>query len=120
MRNRSSHPYARLCAALLVVGLTACGADSGGSTAAPPTTGGALTYATPVEPDCLDPAVSARDVTALFDRNIFDSLVQQKPDGSSSRGWPIGGRRRPTGAPTPSTCVPGCASTTAPRSTPVR
>ncbi|WP_158224200.1 ABC transporter substrate-binding protein [Micromonospora wenchangensis] len=82
MHNRSSLRHSPLCVALLVVGLTACGTDSGGGTASQPTTGGALTYATPVEPDCLDPAVSARDVTALVDRNIFDSLVQQKPDGS--------------------------------------
>jgi peptide/nickel transport system substrate-binding protein len=50
--------------------------------AGPPTVGGALTFATSVEPECLDPQVDARDVDAMIDREIFDSLVEQAPDGT--------------------------------------
>lgn len=46
-----------------------------------PVQGGALTYATDQEPDCLDPHVSGLDATAVIDRNVVDSLVAQAPDG---------------------------------------
>ncbi|AEB44387.1 MULTISPECIES: ABC transporter substrate-binding protein [Micromonospora] len=67
---------------LLVAATAACGTSAAQTGDAQPTTGGALTFATAVEPDCLDPAVSARDVTGVINRNIFDSLVRQAPDGS--------------------------------------
>jgi peptide/nickel transport system substrate-binding protein len=61
----------------------ACGSDedspAGGSQ---PVAGGTLRYATAVEPECLDPEVAARDVDALIDRNIFDSLVSYSADGT--------------------------------------
>ncbi|GAA1462527.1 ABC transporter substrate-binding protein [Nocardiopsis exhalans] len=45
------------------------------------------------EPDCLDPQVSPFDVTALIDRNIFDSLVAQDTDGMFhpwlARSWDV-------------------------------
>ena len=77
-----------LAAALLLVALAACG--SGGSSSAQgaggagtadattkPVSGGSLTYAVAQAEDTLNPAVSPETVTALIDRNIFDSLVVQ-------------------------------------------
>ncbi|MFH9674959.1 ABC transporter substrate-binding protein [Streptomyces sp. NPDC017405] len=40
-----------------------------------------LVFATGRQPDCLDPAVSPADITALIDRNIFDSLIRMTPEG---------------------------------------
>ncbi|MFI1585004.1 ABC transporter substrate-binding protein [Embleya sp. NPDC020630] len=45
-----------------------------------------LRYATATEPECLDPQVGGRDVDALIDRNIFDSLVSATEDGTF-RPW---------------------------------
>jgi peptide/nickel transport system substrate-binding protein len=42
-----------------------------------PVSGGTLTYLVDQSQTTLDPAVSPADVTALIDRNIFDSLVVQ-------------------------------------------
>ncbi|MEV4420570.1 ABC transporter substrate-binding protein [Patulibacter sp. NPDC049589] len=79
-------------AAAVIVGslaLSACGSSQSGSQQASATTqapqsGGALTYAVDKTQLTLDPAVSAQSVTALIDRNIFDSLVVQT--GPSSFG----------------------------------
>lgn len=69
-----------------LVCLTAAACTSGGSSAGgdsgTPTAGGDLKFATSVEPECLDPEVGARDVDALIDRNIFDSLVEQVKGGT--------------------------------------
>jgi peptide/nickel transport system substrate-binding protein len=46
-----------------------------------PERGGTLTIAESEEPDCLDPAVSAGDVTAVVAREVFDSLVAQDATG---------------------------------------
>lgn len=52
-----------------------------------------LVFATGRQPDCLDPQVSPADITALIDRNIFDSLVRMTPDGEFepwlARTWTI-------------------------------
>jgi peptide/nickel transport system substrate-binding protein len=70
-------------AATLVAGgttmvMAAPGVASAASTSAgKPVSGGSLTYAVDEGEDSLDPAVSPADVTALIDRNIFDSLVVQ-------------------------------------------
>ncbi len=59
-------------------GSSAAGASGGTVPAAgTPVSGGSLTYAVDEAEDSLDPAVSPADVTALIDRNIFDSLVVQ-------------------------------------------
>ncbi|MEK8173818.1 hypothetical protein NKH77_47400 [Streptomyces sp. M19] len=55
-----------------------------------------LTFATDTEPSCVDPAVSPLDVTALIDRNIFDSLVSASADGGIHPGWRGVGRSRRT------------------------
>jgi peptide/nickel transport system substrate-binding protein len=79
-----SPAHARLAATIAVClagALTACSSSAGTPAGDTPTAGGTLTFATNQEPDCLDPAVSARDITALVDRNVFDSLVRQGVDG---------------------------------------
>ncbi|MEV4976031.1 ABC transporter substrate-binding protein [Streptomyces scopuliridis] len=66
-----------LALALLAGALgTGCGTESGR------TAGTGLRVAVEAEPECLDPQVSPMDVTALVDRNIFDSLVDITPDGT--------------------------------------
>lgn len=82
-----------------MVCLTAAACTSGGSTSSgsagggTPTAGGDLRFATSVEPECLDPEVGARDVDALIDRNIFDSLVEQTANGGFkpwlAKSWTI-------------------------------
>lgn len=77
---RIRRPAAALCGVLLAgTGLSACDSGSAGAGAAGGS--GGLTFATDTEPSCIDPAVSPLDVTALIDRNIFDSLVNASPDG---------------------------------------
>ena len=66
---------------------SAAGSSSGATTVPPagtPVAGGSLSYAVDEPEDSLDPAVSPADVTALIDRNIFDSLVVQT--GANSFG----------------------------------
>lgn len=54
-----------------------------GTTATPATSGGGvLTVGTSAQPDCLDPAVSALDATAVADRGVFDSLVSMTAAGA--------------------------------------
>ncbi|MEV5829031.1 ABC transporter substrate-binding protein [Spirillospora sp. NPDC052242] len=68
--------------ALLAAALSASLTASACSGAAPSRPGGeGLVFATDSEPDCLDPQVSALDITATVDRPIFDSLVSMTPDG---------------------------------------
>ncbi|WP_320670626.1 ABC transporter substrate-binding protein [Patulibacter defluvii] len=82
-------PIARRGPTLLVLGLagalaaSGCGSDdppaaSAGTTAS----GGNLTFASEKEPDCFDPQVSQADITGVILRNVYESLVVQKPDGS--------------------------------------
>jgi peptide/nickel transport system substrate-binding protein len=83
-----------LAAAVATVMLVACSSSTSHSSAAgsgagatassgtapsavKPLSGGSLTYAVDEAEDSLDPAVSPADVTAVIDRNIFDSLVVQ-------------------------------------------
>ncbi|WP_335937426.1 ABC transporter substrate-binding protein [Streptomyces sp. PTD5-9] len=70
--------------ALTAAGLTACspGAAAGPSPGGAPRDGGTLTFATDVEPDNFDPHVSPADIVGVLMRNVFDSLVAQRPDGS--------------------------------------
>ncbi|MCK9878613.1 ABC transporter substrate-binding protein [Frankia sp. Ag45/Mut15] len=68
--------------------LAAC-SSGGGSTADRATTpvhGGSLTFATDTEPINFDIHVSPQDVTALIQRNVFDSLVYQDAKGAL-RPW---------------------------------
>ncbi|SNQ48342.1 Extracellular solute-binding protein family 5 [Frankia canadensis] len=73
---------AGLAALLVLVGLLAsgCGGNDAPTAAASPRSGGTLTFAAETEPGCLDPGYDPLNVTALIDRNIFDSLVYQAPD----------------------------------------
>lgn len=75
------HGRGRLAAPLLAMPLLLSGAAACSSDGRTETGGKALTFATYVEPDCLDPQVSALDVTSLVDRSIFDSLVAMTSDG---------------------------------------
>ncbi|MGW0574956.1 ABC transporter substrate-binding protein [Streptomyces sp. NPDC002920] len=61
--------------------LAACGSGGDASKSSTPVSGGGLTFATDAVVDCLDPQVSPADITAVVDRNIFDSLVSLTPDG---------------------------------------
>ncbi|MFI0897264.1 ABC transporter substrate-binding protein [Streptomyces sp. NPDC020983] len=74
-RGRGRSRYA--AAAVLLLGtLVGCGtAQAGGG-------GQVLRFATDTQPDCLDPQVSPDDITAVIDRNIFDSLVDVTSDGT--------------------------------------
>lgn len=68
--------FAVLTSAVLLTAAAACSSDD--------SSGGAkdtLTFATDQVPQCMDPAVSPQDVTALIGRNIFDSLVNMTSDG---------------------------------------
>ncbi|UGQ12408.1 ABC transporter substrate-binding protein [Yinghuangia sp. ASG 101] len=80
-RPRRFRPLVGLFTAGLLAAATACGGGSSGGTP-----GAGLTVAIESQPECLDPAVSALDVTAVVDRNVFDSLVDMAPDGSF-RPW---------------------------------
>ncbi|SOB84185.1 ABC transporter substrate-binding protein [Streptomyces sp. 1331.2] len=81
--RRSPRPFA-VPPAVPAAGLAAvllAGCSSGGPTgtgagpAAAPVRGGTLKYAVAVGTSCLDPHVSPGDVTAVIQRNVFDSLV---------------------------------------------
>lgn len=84
--------------ALSVPLVLATGCDAQGSSAAHPVSGGRLTFGTGSEPECLDPQVSPYDVTALIDRNVFDSLVSVGADGRArpwlARTWKVSKDRR--------------------------
>ncbi|MEU9361326.1 ABC transporter substrate-binding protein [Streptomyces sp. NPDC048301] len=75
---------------LAAAGLAACSTAPGassGSGGAPldggtPRDGGTLTFSTDVEPDVYDPHVSPADIVGVLLRNVFDSLVSQRPDGT--------------------------------------
>ncbi|MFG2919116.1 ABC transporter substrate-binding protein [Kitasatospora sp. NPDC048298] len=75
-RARRARPAALL--ALLVAAATACAPGTGARSGAG---GGRIVYAVDSQPDCLDPQVSPYDITAVIDRNIFDSLVSTDADG---------------------------------------
>jgi peptide/nickel transport system substrate-binding protein len=71
-------------AAAAALALTACSSSGGGTgslssaaSAGTPVSGGNVTYAVDQVENSLNPAYSALDVTAVIDRNIFDSLVVQ-------------------------------------------
>ncbi|HEX7306835.1 ABC transporter substrate-binding protein [Lentzea sp.] len=87
------HPpvRSRLLAAAALLAVTAMGgcAAPGGAARAD----GVLTFSTGQQPDCLDPQVSPAGITALINRNVFDSLVEMTPDGRFepwlARSWTI-------------------------------
>jgi peptide/nickel transport system substrate-binding protein len=47
-----------------------------------PQSGGTLIFGSSVEPQCLDPHISAQDATNMLGRYVLDSLVAQQPDGT--------------------------------------
>jgi peptide/nickel transport system substrate-binding protein len=68
---------------LLAVVLLAGGAMRGaGAQDGQPVSGGTLVIGSAVEAQCLDPQISPQDATNMLARNVVDSLVAQKPDGS--------------------------------------
>ncbi len=68
---------------LVVLLVAGCGgSDAPTAASASPRPGGTFTFAAETEPGCLDPGYDPLNVTALIDRNIFDSLVYQAPDRS--------------------------------------
>ncbi|MFC8447849.1 ABC transporter substrate-binding protein [Kitasatospora sp. NPDC057223] len=75
--GRSSRPLAAPAAVLATVLLAGCapGGQDAAKPSATPVRGGTLTYAVAVGTSCLDPHVSPGDVTAVIQRNVFDSLV---------------------------------------------
>ncbi|MEU6836671.1 ABC transporter substrate-binding protein [Streptomyces rubiginosohelvolus] len=70
-------------ATALLVSLTACGGggEQGEGKSGEPVRGGTFTYAAAVGTSCLDPHTSPGDITAVVQRNVFDSLVQLDGDG---------------------------------------
>jgi peptide/nickel transport system substrate-binding protein len=66
---------------MTVSALAACG-SSAPAASGTPVSGGTLIYASDQLPDCLDPAVSPKDVVGVVDRQVFDSLVSESPDGA--------------------------------------
>jgi peptide/nickel transport system substrate-binding protein len=98
MRHTQAGRFLSVTALALLVAtlLAACqssGTGAGSGAGGKPVSGGTLTFATSEAPDCLDPQVSALDVTGLIDRSIFDSLVYMTPDGKFlpwlARRWTI-------------------------------
>ncbi|MFJ6015904.1 ABC transporter substrate-binding protein [Streptomyces sp. NPDC092952] len=83
--------------AMAAAGLTACSpgtaATSAPGTGGTPRDGGTLTFVTDVEPDNFDPHVSPADIVGVLMRNVFDSLVAQRPDGGFepwlAREWKV-------------------------------
>ncbi|HEX2314140.1 MAG TPA: ABC transporter substrate-binding protein [Thermomonospora sp.] len=83
MRGRTGRGAAAAFLASVGVATTACATSgSGGATAAD----GVLTYATNGIVQCLDPQAAASKLTAVIDRNLFDSLVAVSGDGEV-RPW---------------------------------
>jgi peptide/nickel transport system substrate-binding protein len=75
--RHATRVLAALAGALLATTAACSSGDSPGGPA-----DDTLTFATDQIPQCLDPAISPQDVTALIGRNIFDSLVAMSPDGT--------------------------------------
>lgn len=90
-------PHLLSTAVLIAVlpALTACGGTDGGaanadakadagaaSAASAPKQGGRVTFATDKEIDCFDPHVSQADITGVVLRNVYDSLVVERKDGT--------------------------------------
>lgn len=81
--RRSRNPVGRAAAVVLVAVLLAGGATRGaGAQSGQPVSGGTLAVGSAVEPQCLDPQISPQDATNMLARNVVDSLVAQKPDGT--------------------------------------
>jgi peptide/nickel transport system substrate-binding protein len=76
-----------MCAGLLAAG---CGSPSGPTAAS---SNGTLTYATNGLVQCLDPQAAGSKLTAIIDRNLFDSLVVVGKDGTVqpwlARSWTV-------------------------------
>ncbi|MFG2594136.1 ABC transporter substrate-binding protein [Streptomyces sp. NPDC048438] len=79
----ATRPVAAVTVTALLLLVTACG--SGGEQAdrkgGEPVRGGTFTYAAAVGTSCLDPHTSPGDITAVVQRNVFDSLVQLDAKG---------------------------------------
>ncbi len=75
-------------AAVLVVGLSACGSESaaapGGGT---PQAGGTLRYGLSQAPTCADPAQAGSNQTIYVARQVVDSLTDQDPETGEITPW---------------------------------
>ncbi|MFF2751433.1 ABC transporter substrate-binding protein [Kitasatospora sp. NPDC058048] len=89
----SSVPAAGLAAVLLAGCSSAGPAGPGAGAEGAPVRGGTLKYAVAVGTSCLDPHVSPGDVTAVIQRNVFDSLVYLDDKGAFhpwlAKSWQI-------------------------------
>jgi peptide/nickel transport system substrate-binding protein len=72
---------AALSVVVAVSGLAACTSGGAATTETGTRDGGTLTYAAASSPDSWDPHVSPASMTGLLLRPVFDSLVEQTPDG---------------------------------------
>ncbi|WP_037915099.1 ABC transporter substrate-binding protein [Actinacidiphila yeochonensis] len=98
LRRAATAAGAALLAVVLsaTAGCTATSSTAGtaADTSAEPVDGGNATYAINVEPSCLDPHVSPADATAVIQRGVFDSLVEEDAKGIPhpwlARSWKIG------------------------------
>lgn len=81
-RSRISAASAAATLALTLSAVAGCGSSAASPASSKPVSGGTLVYASDQLPDCLDPAVSPKDVVGLIDRGVFDSLVSESPDGT--------------------------------------
>ncbi|WP_131792645.1 ABC transporter substrate-binding protein, partial [Candidatus Protofrankia datiscae] len=93
-RNFLTLSVGSLAAFGLGSGLVACAEDSSPSeTGGTPKSGGSITFATTAEPDSWDLHVSVSTLSSLILRDVYDSLVHQKTDGTFepwlAKSWEI-------------------------------
>ena len=88
----TTHRRSKALVALAIAALsaTACGgtggtggADGGG----PPVQGGSLTFATDIDPGCVDPQQSPLAATLVITRGVLDSLVFQDQASGEIKPW---------------------------------
>ncbi|MET0135058.1 MAG: ABC transporter substrate-binding protein [Kibdelosporangium sp.] len=79
-------------------GLAACSAGGAATNGTGGSDGGTLTYAAASSPDSWDPHVSPATMAGLLLRPVFDSLVEQTPDGNFApwlaSSWTVSGDGR--------------------------
>jgi len=82
--HRAVPLLAAAASALLLAGCTSGGttATNTSNSSSAPVQGGSLTYAVDSEPVSWDIDVSQQDITGAIQRNVFDSLVYEDPQGN--------------------------------------